>query len=47
MKARYVVEIKLDTEGEYVFDMGSISDSYFYAWSELTTARWSGFGLAW
>ncbi len=35
------------SEGEYVFDTGDSSDSFFYNWSELTLApvEWFRFGL--
>jgi hypothetical protein len=35
------------SEGEYVFDTGNSSDSFFYMWSELTLAPvdWFQFGL--
>jgi len=31
-------KLELDTEGEYVFDTRSSSDSFFYTWSELSLA---------
>jgi hypothetical protein len=36
------------SEGEYLFDSNASSDSFFYAWSELTwaPADWCRFGLA-
>lgn len=36
------------SEGEYLFDSNASSDSFFYAWSELTWAPvdWCRFGLA-
>ena len=36
------------SEGEYLFDSNASSDSFFYAWSELTwaPADWFRFGLA-
>lgn len=36
------------SEGEYVFDTNASSDSFFYAWSELSWApvEWFRFGLA-
>ena len=36
------------SEGEYLFDTNTSSDSFFYAWSELTwaPADWFRFGLA-
>jgi hypothetical protein len=39
--------LELYSEGEYVFDTGSSSDSFFYNWSELTLAPadWFRFGL--
>jgi len=41
------LKLELYSEGEYVFDTGSTSDSFFYNWSELTLAPPSGFGSAW
>lgn len=40
-------KIELYSEGEYVFDLGSDSDRFFYNWSELTLAPvdWLRFGL--
>jgi hypothetical protein len=40
-------KIKLYSEGEYVFDTGDSSDSFFYNWSELTLApvEWLRFGI--
>ena len=40
-------KLELYSEGEYVFDTGSTSDSFFYNWSELTLApvEWFRFGL--
>ena len=40
-------KLELYSEGEYVFDTGDSSDSYFYNWSELTLApvEWFRFGL--
>ena len=40
-------KVELYSEGEYVFDTGSTSDSFFYNWSELTLAptEWFRFGL--
>ena len=40
-------KLELYSEGEYVFDTGSSSDSFFYNWSELTLApvEWFRFGL--
>ena len=32
------LKLELYSEGEYVFDTGSTSDSFFYNWSELTLA---------
>jgi hypothetical protein len=39
--------LELYSEGEYVFDTGSSSDSFFYNWSELTLAPvdWFRFGM--
>ena len=39
--------LELYSEGEYVFDARSSSDSFFYNWSELTLApaEWVRFGL--
>jgi len=40
-------KLELYSEGEYVFDAGESSDSFFYNWSELTLApvEWCRFGL--
>ena len=40
-------KLELYSEGEYVFDAGDSSDSFFYNWSELTLApvEWFRFGL--
>jgi hypothetical protein len=40
-------KLELYSEGEYVFDLGDSSDSFFYNWSELTLApvEWFRFGL--
>ncbi len=40
-------KLELYSEGEYVFDTGNSSDSFFYNWSELTLApvEWFRFGL--
>jgi len=40
-------KLELYSEGEYVFDTGHSSDSFFYNWSELTLAPvdWFRFGL--
>jgi hypothetical protein len=40
-------KLELYSEGEYVFDTGKASDSFFYNWSELTLAPvdWFRFGL--
>jgi hypothetical protein len=40
-------KLELSSEGEYVFDVGESSESYFYNWSELTIAPvdWFRFGL--
>jgi len=40
-------KLELYSEGEYLFDTGSTSDSFFYNWSELTLApaEWFRFGL--
>jgi hypothetical protein len=40
-------KIELYSEGEYVFDTGDSSDSFFYTWSELTLApvEWLRFGI--
>mgnify|MGYP003433149069 FL=1 len=42
-----VGKIELYSEGEYVFDLGSDADRFFYNWSELTLAPvdWLRFGL--
>jgi len=39
---------ELYTEGEYVIDVGNVSNSFFYTWSELTFApiEWLRFGIA-
>lgn len=39
--------LQLYSEGEYVFDTGEASNSFFYTWSELTLAptNWFQFGL--
>lgn len=39
--------LELYSEGEYVFDTGDSSDSFFYNWSELTfaPADWCRFGM--
>jgi len=39
--------LELYSEGEYLFDTGNSSDSFFYNWSELTLApaEWFRFGL--
>jgi hypothetical protein len=41
------LKLELYSEGEYVLDTGSTSDSFFYNWSELTLApvEWFRFGL--
>ena len=41
------LKLELYSEGEYVFDTRSTSDSFFYNWSELTLApaEWFRFGL--
>ena len=41
------LKLELYSEGEYVFDTGSTSDSFFYNWSELTLApaEWFRFGM--
>jgi hypothetical protein len=41
-------KLDLSSQGEYVFDTRSSSDSFFYTWSELTLApaEWFRFGLA-
>ena len=41
------LKLELYSEGEYVFDTRSSSDSFFYNWSELTLApaEWIRFGL--
>jgi hypothetical protein len=36
-------KLELYSEGEYVFDLGESSDSFFYNWSELTIAPVSWF----
>ena len=40
-------KLELDSEGEYVFDTGESSASFFYNWSELTLAPvdWFRFGM--
>jgi hypothetical protein len=40
-------KLELYSEGEYVFDLGESSESFFYNWSELTLApvEWFRFGL--
>ena len=40
-------KLELYSEGEYVFDTGNSSDSFFYNWSELTLApvEWFRFGM--
>jgi hypothetical protein len=38
-------KLELYSEGEYVFDLGESSDSFFYNWSELTIAPASWFHL--
>jgi hypothetical protein len=40
-------KLELYSEGEYVFDTGDSSESFFYNWSELTLApvEWFRFGL--
>jgi hypothetical protein len=40
-------KLEFYSEGEYVFDTSSTSDSFFYNWSELTLApaEWFRFGL--
>jgi hypothetical protein len=40
-------QLELYSEGEYVFDPGDSSESFFYNWSELTIAPWDWlrFGL--
>ncbi len=41
-------KLELYSEGEYFFDVGDSSDSFFYSWSELSLAPvdWFRFGLA-
>ena len=41
------LKLELYSEGEYVFDTGATSDSFFYNWSELTLApaEWFRFGM--
>lgn len=41
-------KLELYSEGEYVFDVGQWSESFFYNWSELSLApvEWFRFGLA-
>jgi hypothetical protein len=40
-------KLELSSEGEYVFDTGDSSDSFFYTWSELSLSpvEWFRFGL--
>jgi hypothetical protein len=40
-------KLELASEGEYVFDVGELSKSYFYNWSELSLVpvEWFRFGL--
>jgi hypothetical protein len=40
-------KIKLSSEGEFVFDVGTSEGSFFYTWSELTVSPvdWFRFGL--
>jgi hypothetical protein len=40
-------KLELYSEGEYVFDTGDSSESFFYSWTELTLAPvdWFRFGL--
>ena len=40
-------KLELYSEGEYVFDTGRSSDSFFYNWSELTLSpvEWFRFGI--
>lgn len=40
-------KLELSSEGEYVFDTGNSSDSFFYTWSELSFSPvdWFRFGL--
>ena len=40
-------KLELYSEGEFVFDTGDFSDSFFYTWSELTISPvdWFRFGL--
>jgi hypothetical protein len=40
-------KVELSSEGEYVFDTGDSSDSFFYNWSEVSLAPldWFRFGL--
>jgi hypothetical protein len=40
-------KLELASEGEYVFDVGTLSKSYFYNWSELSLVpvEWFRFGL--
>ena len=40
-------KLELFSEGEYLFDSGDTSDSFFYNWSELTLApaEWFRFGM--
>jgi hypothetical protein len=40
-------KLELSSEGEYVFDVGDSSKSFFYNWSELSVAplEWLRFGL--
>jgi hypothetical protein len=41
-------KLEFSSEGEFVFDTGDSSGSFFYAWSELSLAPvdWGRFGLA-
>jgi len=41
-------KLELASEGEYVFDVGTLSKSFFYNWSELSLVpvKWFRFGLA-
>ena len=40
-------KLELSSEGEYMFDAGETSDSFFYTWSELSLAPvdWFRFGM--
>jgi hypothetical protein len=40
-------KLEFYTEGEYVFDLGDSSGSFFYSWSELSLApvEWFRFGM--